>query len=153
MADVVHWVETGEEDEVLDLLDAAGVPEAVDAARSAFGKEERQRSSIVTTLETLLEPFAGRDARGARPPFDPAVLLAGSDTLYLCAPAHDQRRLTPLFVGVLRAVLDTPTTGWPGPADRSTRRSSWCSTRRPTSRRSPTSTPWPPRPPATASSW
>jgi type IV secretion system protein VirD4 len=106
MADVVHWVETGEEDEVLDLLYAAGVPEAVDAARSAFGKEERQRSSIVTTLETLLEPFAGAAAEGRRP-FDPAVLLAGSDTLYLCAPAHDQRRLTPLFVGVLRAVLDT----------------------------------------------
>ena len=39
--------------------------------------------------------------------FDPGGLLAGSDTLYLCAPAHDQRRLTPLFVGVLRAVLDT----------------------------------------------
>ena len=106
MAEVVHWVETGEEDEVLDLLHAAGVPEAVDAARSAFGKEERQRSSIVTTLETLLEPFAGAGPFGA-PALDPAALLAGSDTLYLCAPAHDQRRLTPLFVGVLRAVLDT----------------------------------------------
>ncbi len=105
MADVVHWVETGEEDEVLDLLLHAGVPEAVDAARSAFAKEERQRSSIVTTLETLLEPFAGAAPHGA-PRLDPAVLLAGSGTLYLCAPAHDQRRLTPLFVGVLRAVLD-----------------------------------------------
>jgi type IV secretion system protein VirD4 len=106
MADVVHWVETGEEDEVLDLLVATGVPEAVDAARSAFAKEERQRSSIVTTLETLLEPFAGAAPWGA-PELDPAALLAGAHTLYLCAPAHDQRRLTPLFVGVLRAVLDT----------------------------------------------
>ena len=105
MADVIHWVETGEEVEVLDLLAAAGVPEAVDAARSAFGKEERQRSSIVTTLETLLEPFAGSAPWGA-PELDPGTLLVGSDTLYLCAPAHDQRRLTPLFVGVLRAVLD-----------------------------------------------
>jgi len=106
MSEVVHWVETGEEDEVLDLLHAAGVPEAIDAARSAFGKEERQRSSIVTTLETLLEPFAGAAPFGA-PALDPGALLGGSDTLYLCAPAHDQRRLTPLFVGVLRAVLDT----------------------------------------------
>ena len=105
MADVIHWVETGEEDEVLDLLRHAGVPEAVDAARSAFGKEERQRSSIVTTLETLLEPFAGAAPYGA-PQFDPVTFLAGSGTLYLCAPAHDQRRLTPLFVGILRAVLD-----------------------------------------------
>jgi type IV secretion system protein VirD4 len=105
MADVVHWVETGEEDQVLDLLRHAGVPQAVDAARSAFGKEERQRSSIVTTLETLLEPFAGSAPYGA-PQLDPGALLADAGTLYLCAPAHDQRRLTPLFVGVLRAVLD-----------------------------------------------
>jgi type IV secretion system protein VirD4 len=106
MGDVLHWVETGEEAEVLDVLTAAGVPEAVDAARSAFAKEERQRSSIVTTVETVLEPFAGSVPRGA-PTFDPGELLAGTDTLYLCAPAHDQRRLTPLFVGVLRSVLDS----------------------------------------------
>ena len=105
MADVVHWVAVGEEDDVLDLLHVAGVPEAVDAARSAFGKEDRQRSSIVTTLETLLEPFAGAAARGADE-LDVGGLLSGSDTLYLSAPAHDQRRLTPLFVGVLRSVLD-----------------------------------------------
>ena len=105
MAEVVHWVETGEEQEVLDLLGWAGVPAAIDAARSAFAKEERQRSSIVTTLETLLEPFAGATPEGATE-LDAASLLTGSDTLYLCAPAHDQRRLTPLFVGVLRAVLD-----------------------------------------------
>jgi len=105
MVDVVHWVETREEREVLGLLTAAGVPGAEDAARSAFAKEERQRSSIVTTLETLLEPFADpAPCRAAE--LDPGALLAGSDTLYLCAPAHDQRRLTPLFVGVLRTVLD-----------------------------------------------
>ncbi len=107
MAEVVRWVETGEEAEVLDLLTWAGVGPAVDAARSAFAKEERQRSSIVTTLETLLEPFGAADpAVGSLPPVDPGGLLAGSGTLYLCAPAHDQRRLTPLFVGVLRTVLD-----------------------------------------------
>ncbi len=107
MADVLHWVETGEEDEVLFLLRETGVPEALDAARSAFAKEERQRSSIATTVETLLEPFAGGpgcsggtlgDPGGD--PVDPDRLLSGTDTLYLCAPAHDQRRLTPLFVGV-----------------------------------------------------
>ncbi len=107
MAEVVHWVETGEESEVLELLLRAGVPEAVDAMRSTFGKEERQRSSIVTTVETLLEPFAGTSPYGAGgPEVDAGALLSGSDTLYLCAPAHDQRRLTPLFVGVLRTVLD-----------------------------------------------
>ena len=84
MADVVRWVDTREESEVLDLLVAAGVPDALDAARAAFGKEERQRSSIYTTVETLLEPFAdlavdvpGRPVGGIIH-VDPAGWWAGS---------------------------------------------------------------------------
>ena len=97
---------------MLELLAAAGVPEALDAARSAFGKEERQRSSIYTTVETLLEPFAGGRRSGRptapapTPPSIPAGWSAADNTLYLCAPAHDQRRLTPLFVSVVRQVLE-----------------------------------------------
>jgi type IV secretion system protein VirD4 len=109
MGDVVRWVDTHEEVEVLDKLIAAGVPEAVHAARSTFGKEERQRSSIYTTVETILEPFAahaqggdGSDDRAV----DPARVVDGDNTLYLCAPAHDQRRLTPLFVSVVRQALE-----------------------------------------------
>jgi type IV secretion system protein VirD4 len=37
---------------------------------------------------------------------DPARLLGGENTLYLCAPAHDQRRLTPLFSSVVRQVVE-----------------------------------------------
>ena len=32
--------------------------------------------------------------------------MGGVNTLYLCAPAHDQRRLTPLFISVLRQVVE-----------------------------------------------
>jgi type IV secretion system protein VirD4 len=110
MSDVVRWVDTREEGEVLDLLGAASVPEAVDAARSTFAKEERQRSSIYTTVETILEPFAGGASAPAGgvavPPVDPALLVEGPNTLYLCAPAHDQKRLAPLFVSVVREVLE-----------------------------------------------
>ena len=42
-----------------NLLEATGVEPALHVARSLFGKEERQRSSIYTTVETILEPFAG----------------------------------------------------------------------------------------------
>ncbi len=130
MDDVVRWVDTQEETEVLDLLAAAGVPEAVHAARSAFGKEDRQRSSIYTTVETMLEPFAATAVPPGPAPWealggmtggatagrgeratgdsgvDPARLVNGSNTLYLCAPAHDQRRLTPLFVSVVRQIIE-----------------------------------------------
>jgi type IV secretion system protein VirD4 len=37
---------------------------------------------------------------------DPARLVNGDNTLYLCAPAHDQRRLTPLFVSVVRQIIE-----------------------------------------------
>jgi type IV secretion system protein VirD4 len=109
MDDVVRWVDTCEEGEVLDLLAAAGVPEAVHAAASMFGKEDRQRSSIYTTVETILEPFAdgaGPVLTGRDRLIDPGRLVGGSNTLYLCAPAHDQRRLTPLFVSVVRQVVE-----------------------------------------------
>jgi type IV secretion system protein VirD4 len=125
MDDVVRWVDTHEEHEVLDLLHTAGVPEALHVAWSTFGKEERQRSSIYTTAETILEPFVvARSNRlpgdGCHPsgssgatsvPWDTGAieasrLMDATSTLYLCAPAHDQRRLTPLFVSVLRQVVD-----------------------------------------------
>ncbi len=110
MSDVVRWVDTQEETEVLDLLHAAGVPEAVHAAQSIFGKEDRQRSSIYTTVETILEPFAdaAHRERGVSPQatIDPRRLVEGANTLYLCAPAHDQRRLTPLFASVVREILE-----------------------------------------------
>ncbi len=110
MDDVVRWVDTHEEAEVIDLLDRSGVPEALHAAWSAFGKEDRQRSSIYTTVETILEPFAGGATGGAvggaGTTIDPSLFLDGPNTLYVCAPAHDQRRLTPLFTSVVRAVVE-----------------------------------------------
>jgi type IV secretion system protein VirD4 len=109
MVDVVRWVDTQEESEVFDLLDAAGVPEAAQAAQSSFGKEDRQRSSIYTTAETVLEPFADPPvamARATAVNIDPNRLIAEGGTLYLCAPAHDQRRLSPLFTAVVRQVVE-----------------------------------------------
>lgn len=116
MTDVVRWVDTQEESEVLELLHMAGIPAAIAAAHSLYGKEDRQRSSIYTTAETILEPFG--DERGdtthpidctdttGNPEIDPRRLVAGNNTLYLCAPAHDQRRLSPLFTAVLRQVIE-----------------------------------------------
>ena len=156
MDDVVRWVETCEEGEVLDLLAAAGVPEAVHSAGSMFGKEDRQRSSIYTTVETILEPFAdgtaGPGGTGRASVDRPGPLVEAANTLYLCAPAHDQRRLTPLFVSVVRQSSSMSTSRSPEPTSRSNRRYSWCWTRRQTSPHSPTSTRWRLRLPATGCS-
>jgi type IV secretion system protein VirD4 len=104
MTDVVRWVDTQEVSEVSFVLEQAGVPEALDSARASWCRDERTRSSVYTTVETVLAPFA---AAGDDPSawFDPRVLLGGSNTLYLCAPAHDQRRLRGYFTAITHQVL------------------------------------------------
>ncbi len=118
IAEVARWVDTQEVDEVLDLLAAAGVPEALDAARASFAREDRQRSSVYTTVETVLAPLVdqagGGAVRGASgygaarsgALLDPGGIVDAGGTLYLCAPAHDQRRLQPLFTAVARAAIE-----------------------------------------------
>lgn len=109
MHDVVRWVDTQEVGEVVDILEATDVPEALRAARATWQRDERQRSSVYTTAETVLEPFAEPDETGTWPEagdVDVDALLCGSNTLYLCAPAHDQRRLQGLFSAVVKQVVE-----------------------------------------------
>jgi type IV secretion system protein VirD4 len=115
MTDVVRWVDTQEIDEVFDALTASGERSALQAARAAWGRDERQRSAVYTTTETVVEVFAdpvvamsesavsGEHGGGC---IDPGRLLDGNDTLYLCAPAHDQRRLRPLFATLVAQVVE-----------------------------------------------
>jgi len=105
LADVLRWVDTQEVAEVLELLERAGVDQAIWAIQASWQREERQRSSVYTTVEAVLEPLAG-GAAGQGEAIDPDALLSGTNTVYLCAPAHDQRRLRPVFVAVVKAVLD-----------------------------------------------
>jgi type IV secretion system protein VirD4 len=72
-------------------------------------RDERQRSSIYTTAETILEAYAdpGVLAHSARSDIDAGDLLSGGkDALYLCAPVREQRRLRPVFVALLEEILD-----------------------------------------------
>ncbi len=129
MSDVVRWVDTQEVDEVLTLLESAGVVEALHAAQATWSREERQRSAVYTTAETVLEGFAGlyeigdggQGAPGDHPSLIEATqLLDGPNTLYVCAPAHDQRRLRGLFSAVVKDLVDeafTRATANGGPLD------------------------------------
>ncbi|HEY2057575.1 MAG TPA: type IV secretory system conjugative DNA transfer family protein [Amycolatopsis sp.] len=113
MADVVRWVDTQEVGEVSDVLERSGAPEALDAARATWCRDDRTRSSVYTTAETVLAPFAltasARSVPAQMTPadFQPVDLLAGEgdNTLYLCAPAHDQRRLRGYFTALTQQVL------------------------------------------------
>jgi type IV secretion system protein VirD4 len=110
MADVVRFLDEGPfaEEEVSLLLETAREPAAKRAWRATWNREERQRSSIYTTAETILAAFADPRVVEASTGADytPARLLDGrSNTLYLCAPAHEQQRLRPLFSMMVRELL------------------------------------------------
>jgi type IV secretory pathway TraG/TraD family ATPase VirD4 len=101
-------VDTQEEREVRFELEVAGVIEAIHAAEASWRREERQRSAVYTTTETVLRAFADPAVAGSadRCEIDTAVLLdGGAHTLYVCAPSHEQARLRPLFTALLQQVI------------------------------------------------
>jgi type IV secretion system protein VirD4 len=106
MADIVRWVDTQETGEVAAILERASTPEPLQAAQATWYRDERTRSSVYTTAETVLAPFAHEVAvpTGASR-FEADELLGGFNTLFLCAPAHDQRRLRGYFTAITQRVL------------------------------------------------
>jgi len=106
MTDVVRWVDTQEVAEVADILERQmDASAALDAARASWCRDERTRSSVYTTAETVLAPFAHAPARGGGEAFTPERLLGGPHTLYVCAPANDQRRLRGYFTALVQEVV------------------------------------------------
>ncbi|MGH2974373.1 MAG: type IV secretory system conjugative DNA transfer family protein [Solirubrobacterales bacterium] len=106
MEDVIEWLNGGGEADS-EVRKRLGRTEASDQALSAWkanhNREERQRSSIYTTAETILSAFSDpcvlAASKGAE--YTPAALLDGEpNTLYLCAPAHEQERLRTLFAAM-----------------------------------------------------
>jgi type IV secretory pathway TraG/TraD family ATPase VirD4 len=74
---------------------------------AGLGRDERIRSSIFTTLETVLSPYEDPTvaASAVHPTIDPAALLDGCNTLYLCGPAHEQSRVQGVFAALVSAVV------------------------------------------------
>lgn len=114
MAAVVRWLNNGEEsrEEVTRELQEAENPEDCKEALSAWNanwnREERQRSSIYTTAETIVAAFSDprvlRASESAE--YTPAKLLNGeANTLYLCAPANEQERLRTLFAAMISELV------------------------------------------------
>jgi type IV secretion system protein VirD4 len=108
MADVVRWVDRRETEEVEVGLANGGEPAAADAFQASKERDERTRSSIYTTVETVLSAFAdpGVLTSALMPDLRAERLLDGGfHTAYLCAPAHEQRRLQPLFATLVQEIV------------------------------------------------
>ncbi len=111
MADVVRWLDEGPElnaAQVGEALKKAGEPAAERAWLATQNREERQRGSVYTTAEMVLAAFADQrvqqETEAAE--YTPARLLdGGMNTLYLCAPLHEQERLRPLFSATVQELV------------------------------------------------
>lgn len=111
MGAVVRWLDEGaerSEPEVLGILRAAEVEEAERAYLATQNREERQRSSVYTTAEMIVAAFADPAvaAETAGSDWSPTEFLdGGANTLYLCAPLHEQERLRTVFSSVVQSLF------------------------------------------------
>lgn len=123
MVDVVRWTlvqdqpHPGSPGEVLATLEralatapdplVAGLHHARRTLEATWSMDDRTRSSVYATAQTLIRPWSdplvARSAEHHSIEFD--RLVAGNNTLYCCAPLHDQDRLAPVFGGLLGDLL------------------------------------------------
>jgi type IV secretion system protein VirD4 len=123
MRDVVRWILTQESplDDRTQLAqaiqDLVRQPEvshreaAVDARRALtalWALDDRTRSSAYATAQTLLGAWTDPGVAEASDyqELDLEWLLAGENTLYLCAPLHEQHRLASVFGGILGDLIN-----------------------------------------------
>jgi type IV secretion system protein VirD4 len=107
MRQVVRWVDCEEQAEVEGILDQAGCDDALLAASASWQREDRTLSSVFTTAEMVVDAYSDPSvaASSATHDIDPARLLNGGHTLYVCAPGHEQERLFPVFATLLQSVI------------------------------------------------
>ncbi|MGH8982557.1 MAG: type IV secretory system conjugative DNA transfer family protein [Acidimicrobiia bacterium] len=121
MRDVLRWVLTQDRPgiegagagEVFDRLQAQlrhhaaerrkAANHALEAIAASWSMDERTRSSTYATVQTLVAPWADPGVAASTESCDINLdwLISRPNTLYLCAPAHEQARLAPVFGGLI----------------------------------------------------
>ena len=107
VAEAVRWTNAGQFDEPVRLLELAAETDAALALTACAERDERIRSSVATTLETVLAPFEDPVVAASTSgcDIDLAALLREEGTLYLCGPSHEQHRVQGLFASLVSAVV------------------------------------------------
>jgi type IV secretion system protein VirD4 len=108
MTDVVRWIDTEEQAEVADALDADEHEAARNALLTVWAADDRLRSSLYMTAGLALDAYSDPTVAACSTAADvtAAWLLDGAaNALYLCAPADEQSRLRPLFVTLIREII------------------------------------------------
>lgn len=108
MDDVMGWVNRREAGAAQETLEHAPSPLPGDLLEGVLATQSRELSSIWSTAGGLLTAYRGREALSAarEPNFDPAALVASSDTVYVVGPSRDQALVAPIvsaFIEQLRS--------------------------------------------------
>jgi type IV secretion system protein VirD4 len=107
MAEVLHWLDSREDKEISAILEVAGTPAAVDAWESSQYRTDRAVDSLYATAEEILAVYGNERVSASTDGHDLDVerFLSGDNTIYLYAPAHQQRLLRPLFETITQQVV------------------------------------------------
>lgn len=111
MRTVLSWADTLDQDEPRETLERSGDPTArfaLENLEAVWRTDSRYQASVVGTLSTSLDALQEPDvaAATAQPDITPEWLCEGGRTLYVVSPASQQRRLQPLFGGMLTNLID-----------------------------------------------
>jgi type IV secretion system protein VirD4 len=111
MRTVLSWVHLHEQDEPREALRRCKDPYAKVALESLehlWKSDQRYKTSVLSTLSTAIKGFAepGVAEATSAAGISPEWLVAGANTVYVVAPASQQRRLAALFGGLLVHLLD-----------------------------------------------
>jgi type IV secretion system protein VirD4 len=107
MLDVLHWLDSREDGQVTEILEATGVQAALDAWNSSQWRTDRARDSLYATAEEILHVYQNERVAAWTEGhhLDVDYFLSGENTIYLYAPAHQQRLLRPLFETITQQVV------------------------------------------------
>jgi type IV secretory pathway TraG/TraD family ATPase VirD4 len=107
MPDVLHWLDNREDGEVTTILEQTRVQPAIDAWASSQTRTDRAVDSLYATAEEVLHVYADQRVAASTDGHDLDLdrFLSGDNTIYLYAPAHQQRLLRPLFETITQQVV------------------------------------------------
>jgi type IV secretion system protein VirD4 len=108
MAQVVQWLDEQDNEHVRFALEANGEEEAVSSLEALSEWDERTLGSVYATAQTVLIAYTDPGVLASAMTADlraEHLLDGGSHTAYLCAPAHEQRRLQPLFATLVQEIV------------------------------------------------
>lgn len=111
MEDVVRWTNSSDWSEPGQVLHVTGEMDAALALSACENRDERIRSSVSTTLETVLAPFEDPEVARwtSRTDIDLGDVVSSPATLFLCGPSHEQARVQGLFAGLISAAIASAT--------------------------------------------